>query len=441
MKELEHVLPPDTGIMSNGHLTIAGCDTIELAHEFGTPLFVYDEGYLRDRLCDYEAAFARTGLDTEIVYASKAFACLAMSRLICEYGLSIDVSTAGELECALRGGIDPCQIVMHGNNKSDAEIDTCVELGVGRIVIDSFDDIDRIRTAVVRCGISGKVGALLRLTPGVDASTHEHIRTGQEDSKFGLGVRNGQAMAAVDMLSSIDEVDLVGVHSHIGSQIFDMSGFAESIGVLVDFAAEASNRYGRELREFNVGGGLGIAYGADDRPIDVSNYAEVLASHLADAVDRVGIVAPKLVVEPGRSIVGRAGVTLYEVGVIKELPGLKTYVSVDGGMSDNLRPALYDAEYEALIANRAAQDRSSTVTVAGKHCESGDIVVENARLPVGLRRGEILAVPATGAYGYSMANNYNMVPRPAVVFCKSGNSRVVIAREMIDDLMRGMSDS
>jgi len=431
---LVEVLPPSATVNEGGHLEIGGCDTVALAEEFGTPIFVYDESFLRARCREYKEAFASQAVPGTVYYASKAFSSIGMLQLAAQEGLCVDVSTEGELGVALRSGFPAERILLHGNNKSDAELDLAVGAGVGRIVIDSFDEIDRLHD-LVRQRDAAPVACLVRITPGVDAKTHRYIRTGQEDSKFGLGVRNGQALAAVKYLATFDTIDLQGLHCHIGSQLFDLAGFREAVDVVVDLAAEASTAYGAPLHELNFGGGLGIAYTRDDKPVAVGVLARLLSEEILARAEVAGLQAPRMAVEPGRSIVGRAGVTLYSVGVIKELPGVAKYVAVDGGLSDNMRTALYQSEYETFLANRPEAELDSSARLAGKHCETGDVLLENAALPSDVRAGEILVTPATGAYGYAMANNYNMVGRPAVLFVQEGTARVVIRRETLDDLV------
>jgi len=436
---LADVLPPSAGVDAAGHLRIAGCDLVDLAHEHGTPLFVYDEAAIKTRCTELTDAFAAapTPLEGRVAYASKAFSCPALLRIVAERGLWLDVSTDGELGVALAAGFPPERLVMHGNNKTPAELAAARAAGVARIVLDSFDDVDNL-DAVVRDGGGPPQDVLVRLTPGVDADTHEYIRTGHEESKFGFGWANGQALEAVKDVAGRRGLELVGVHSHIGSQIFGLDGFREAAAALVQFAAEASAIVGAPVRELDVGGGLGIAYTAGDVPVAVPDWIAALTSVVATAAAEAGLDDPVVYVEPGRALVGRAGVTLYTVGTIKHLPGVRTYVAVDGGMSDNLRPALYGAGYETLVAARPLAPRDLVADVAGKHCESGDVLVSDARLPADVRAGDVLVTPATGAYGYAMANNYNLVGRPAVVFARDGVARVVIRREGLDDVMRLM---
>ncbi|MCC7076437.1 MAG: diaminopimelate decarboxylase [Acidimicrobiia bacterium] len=433
---LARVLPTSATVGSSGHLEVGGCDLVAIAHEFGTPLYVYDVDDMRVRAREYRAAFSGLPVDGQVVYASKACPIVAVVRLMAETGLWIDVSTRGELEVARRAGVDPATLIVHGNNKSDAELEAALDLGVGRIVIDSLDEVGRL-TAAARARGAAPQPVYLRLTPGIEVDTHAFIRTGQEDSKFGLGMADGQALAAVEAISRTPELDLVGVHAHIGSQIFDVTGYVETAAAALGFAAEAARRHGTRLSEIDLGGGLGIAYRPDQTPVPVADLARTLGASVADHAAAAGLDGLRLLVEPGRSLVGRAGATLYTVGVVKESAG-RRYVAVDGGMSDNMRPALYGAAYETLLADDPAAPRDAVVDVVGKHCESGDVIAEGTRLPRSVSRGDILVTPATGAYGWTMANNYNMLARPAVVFVGDGNAREVVRRETVDDLLRLM---
>ncbi|HVW34417.1 MAG TPA: diaminopimelate decarboxylase, partial [Acidimicrobiia bacterium] len=406
------LLPATAAVSADGRLSIGGCDLGRLAERFGTPLFVYDETHLRNRCREYVAAF---GPDS-VAYAGKAFLCRAMVKLVAGEGLHLDVATGGELHVALSAGFPAARIIFHGNNKSEEELASALAVGVGRIVVDSFDEIDRLE----RFGKSGRPAPrlLLRVTPGVEAHTHEYIETGTEDSKFGFPVRPGDALEAAKRVAASPRLDLAGLHCHIGSQIHVLRSYAKAAAIVVDLAAEIEAAAGPgTVGELNLGGGLGIAYheGDDDAPA-VADYAAVLRSALDEALDRSGLThRPALLVEPGRSIAASAAVTLYRVGTIKEIAGVRTYVAVDGGMSDNARPATYGARYEAFLPERATAARPLVATVAGKHCEQGDLLVRNATLPADLAVGDLLCTPATGAYGYSMASNYNKVPRPAVV--------------------------
>ena len=426
------LLPATAAVSADGRLAIGGCDLGWLAERFGTPLFVYDEAHLRGRCREYVAAFGPDG----VAYAGKAFLCRAMVRLVAEEGLHLDVATGGELHVALSAGFPPARIVFHGNNKSDEELAAALAAGVGRIVADSFAELDRLENLVK--GGRPVPRVMLRVTPGVEAHTHEYIETGTEDSKFGFPVRPGDALEAAKRVAASPHLELAGLHCHIGSQIHVLQSYALAAAVVVNLAAEVEALSGPgSVAELNLGGGLGIAYHDGDDPPPVADYAAVLRRALAEAVGAAGLShTPALLVEPGRSIAAAAGVTLYRVGTIKEIAGVRTYVAVDGGMSDNVRPATYGARYEAFLPDRVEAERPRVVTVAGKHCEQGDLLVRNATLPADLAVGDLLCTPATGAYGYSMASNYNKVPRPAVVFVASGDARLVVRRETVDDLLR-----
>ncbi|HET8820420.1 MAG TPA: diaminopimelate decarboxylase [Thermoleophilaceae bacterium] len=400
---VSHVYPLGSRLNERGRLDVGGCDVIELAAEFGTPAYVYAEDDMRARARSFVEAFrARTG-HFEVIYAGKAFPCTAVFRLFAEEGLSADVASGGELHLALAAGMEPARLYMHGNNKSPAELDYAIDSGVGHIVVDSFDEIERLR------GRSPRV--LLRVTPGIEPSTHSFIQTGQVDSKFGFQLDEVErAVAACEDAG----LELRGLHAHIGSQIVDVEVFGRLGEVLAGVG---------DWPLLNLGGGLGIAYTADDDPPSIEDYVEALVRHVPDGVT--------VLCEPGRALVGNAGVTLYRVGTIKRIPGVRTYVAVDGGMSDNLRPMLYGARYEAEVADRFGGGTLSTI--AGMHCESGDVLIRDVELN-DPRVGDVLVVPATGAYSHSMANNYNAVPRPPVIFCKDGEAREVVRRETYEDL-------
>ena len=422
---------------SAGEITIAGLSVTEIAAEYGTPVFIFDEADVRKRARDYVAAFKVDDIETSVHYAGKAFITTKIAQWVNQEGLGIDVASAGELEVALRAGIDPAQIVMHGNNKSVKDLERAVEVGIGRVVIDSLIEIERLNSIASSAGIVQQV--LLRLTVGVEAHTHEAISTAHEDQKFGLSVASGMAMAAVDNVMESDALSLAGLHSHIGSQIFDASGFELATHRVVDFAAQIKQRHGLTVSELDVGGGMGIAYVAGDDPLDVTTMAKSILDIVRTECARVKIPVPKISVEPGRAIIGNPGITVYEVGTIKPVEldsGItRHYISVDGGMSDNIRTALYDAEYTTTIANRVSTGIPVISRVVGKHCESGDIVVRDTQLPADIRPGDLLAVAATGAYCRSMASNYNHIPRPAAVCVNEGKSQVLLRRETIEDLL------
>ncbi len=413
------LLPDGASVGSDGRLLLAGCDLLALADEFGTPLIVYDEEQLRTRCGEAREVFG----DGAVIYAAKAFLCRAMVELVHSEGLHLDVATGGELHLALTAGFPPKRLVMHGNNKSSEELATAIEAGVGRIVVDSFDELDRLDALAAEAGCCPAV--LLRVTPGVEAHTHVYLATGRDDSKFGFTVSTGAAAEAVGRARRADSVDLVGIHAHIGSQVFRLDSFRQAVATLAGFA----NPLG--LAELSVGGGLGVAYVADEEAPSITAWGEAVLEAAATA----GVTA-RLSVEPGRCIVASAAIALYTVGTVKELPGIRTYVAVDGGMSDNPRPVLYGSGYEVFLPRAAAAERPRAVSVVGKHCESGDILVADGWVPHDLAVGDLLGIPVAGAYGYAMASNYNKVPRPAVVFVRNGEARPVIRRETYEDLLR-----
>jgi diaminopimelate decarboxylase len=422
---------------SQGELSLGEITVTDLANQYGTPLYVFDEADVRKRARDYVAAFTVSDIETSVHYAGKAFLTTKVAQWVNQEGLGIDVASAGELEVALRAGIHPTQIVMHGNNKSVKDLERAVEVGVGRVVIDSLIEIERLNSVAASSGIVQQV--LLRLTVGVEAHTHEAISTAHEDQKFGLSVASGMAMAAVDNVLECDALSLAGLHSHIGSQIFDATGFELATHRVVDFAVQVKERHGISVSEIDVGGGMGIAYVEGDDPLDVEAMAKSILDIVRTECARVNISVPRISVEPGRAIIGNPGITLYEVGTVKPIEldsGItRHYISVDGGMSDNIRTALYDAEYTAVIANRVSTAKLVPSRVVGKHCESGDIVVRDIELPSDTRPGDLIAVAATGAYCRSMASNYNHIPRPAAVSVLAGSSQVLLRRETIEDLL------
>jgi diaminopimelate decarboxylase len=415
------VYPAGSRVNERGHLEVAGCDVVELADQFGTPAYIYAEDEMRRRAQDYVRAFEQRTDAFEVIYASKAFPATAAYRLMREEGLSVDVASGGELHVALAAGFDPERIHVHGNNKTEAELRHAFDAGVGHLILDSFDEIELADRLLDR---PQKV--LIRVTPGIKPSTHDYVQTGQLDSKFGFGLADRLAERAVERVRASDHLELVGLHAHIGSQIFELEPYVKAIEVIADFC-EVVNL---EPQLLNVGGGLGIAYLDTDEPPSIDDYVDVKVRGVQQVFDPV----PRILVEPGRSLVGNAGVTAYRVGTVKEIPGVRTYVAVDGGMSDNLRPMLYGAHYEAVIADRAGETPEDLATIAGMHCESGDVLVRDTELAAP-RVGDVLVTPATGAYGYAMANNYNGVPRPPVIFCREGQARIVVRRETWDDLL------
>jgi diaminopimelate decarboxylase len=425
------LLPRTAAIDGDGRLSIGGCDLAGLARTFGTPLYVYDEDELRGRCREYRAAFG----DGAVAYAAKAFLCVAMAHLVADEGLHLDVATGGEAYVAQRAGFPAGRMVFHGNNKSELELRLALELGVGRLVVDGIDELDRIEV-LVASGLP-RPRVLVRVTPGVEAHTHEYIATGADDSKFGFTVSSGAARDAAVRVAKSDAMDLVGFHCHIGSQILVLESYARTASIVAELAAEVAGAIGQPIEEINLGGGLGVPYTPDDLDAPpIAGYASFVRRSYADACAAVALdPAPRLAVEAGRSIAGPAGLTLYSVGSVKEIVGVRTYVAVDGGMSDNPRPVTYGARYEAFIPARAAAPRPFVVSVAGKHCEQGDILVKDAHLPTDLAVGDVLATPVTGAYSHSMASNYNLLPRAAVVFVREGNARVVVRRETFEDLV------
>ncbi len=423
---------PQTAVRVDGVLTLGGLDVRDLAAEFGTPLLVLDEDDLRARCRAWREAFDGWPGGADVAYAGKAFLSKAVVRIVAEEGLGLDVCTGGELAVALAAGFPPDRLFFHGNNKSVAELERAVAAGVGTVVVDSFEEIVRL-AAIASTDAPQRV--YVRVTPGVEAHTHEYVQTGQEDQKFGFSLASGAAAEAVRRIVTLPSLSLVGIHCHIGSHIFDTHGFSLAAHRMVGLLAAIRDEHGRELPELDLGGGHGIAYTAADDPMSTADHAAGLRAIVERECAAAGLAVPRVVVEPGRAVVGPTTVTLYEVGTVKDLPGLRTYVSVDGGMSDNIRTALYDARYTALLASRTSGAEPRNVTLCGKHCESGDIVVHDVPLPGDLAPGDLVAVPASGAYHRSMASNYNHVPRPPVIAVKDGVSRVLIRRETEDDLL------
>jgi diaminopimelate decarboxylase len=413
-----HLLPDTATVGEDGQLVVGGCDVGALAARFGTPLFVYDESHLRARCREAVAAFGHQ----RAVYATKAFLCRAMARLAYEEGMLLDVASGGELHVALAAGVPADACVLHGNNKSRAELAEAIAAGVRRIVVDSFDELDRLDALHAAGGEVPKVW--LRLTPGVHAHTHEFIATGQNDSKFGFNVANEDAARAIARASRASSVELVGLHCHIGSNVFAAASFARAAEVMARVAAPLG------LPELVLGGGLGVAYVTGEEAPTLTEWADAVLG----ACREHGVTS-SVSVEPGRSIVAGAAVTVYEIGTIKPIPGVRTYVAVDGGMSDNPRPVLYGSGYEAFLPRAVRTERPQRARVVGKHCESGDVLLFDAALPADVAVGDLLAVPVTGAYGHSMGSNYNKVPRPPVVFVGDGDARLVVRRETYEDLL------
>lgn len=419
-------------VNEKGHLTMNGADTVELAAEFGTPLLVYSEDGIRANCRKFVNSikdnYAGKG---RVLYASKAFCCKELCRIAADEGMGLDVVSGGELFTALAAGFPVDKIYFHGNNKTAEELKYALSVGVGRIIVDNKDELNYI------CALAGSLGKtakiFLRIKPGIDAHTHAFIKTGQIDSKFGFALETGEAMAAVELCFATKNVELCGLHCHIGSQIFDITPFEHAAEVMIRFIADIKKKTGIELHELNLGGGFGIKYKLCDSPEDFSLYMKKVADSVKKTSERYNVETPFILLEPGRSIVGAEGLTLYRVGGVKQIPDVRTYVSVDGGMGDNPRYILYQAEYEAVCANKASLPRTKTVTIAGKCCESGDLIQEHTLLQE-VEPGDLLAILSTGAYCYSMASNYNRIPRPAVVMIKDAKARIIIRRERYEDL-------
>ncbi|RLQ95041.1 diaminopimelate decarboxylase [Falsibacillus albus] len=419
-------------INEKGHLVIGGCDTVELSKKYGTPLYVYDVELIRERARGFKNTFASLGVKAQVAYASKAFSSIAMIQVIAEEGLSLDVVSAGELYTALAAGFPKEKIHFHGNNKSEAELRMAMEHDIGCIVVDNFVELELLEEICSEMKMPMQV--LLRVTPGIEAHTHDYILTGQEDSKFGFDLQNGQAESA--LLQAVDSnwIDVLGIHCHIGSQIFETTGFVLAAQKIIEKLQEWNEKHLFTPSVLNLGGGFGIRYTEEDDPISPSQYVEEIILKVKEETRNYGLPMPEIWIEPGRSLVGDAGTTLYEIGSHKDVPDIRKYIAIDGGMNDNIRPALYDAKYEAIVANRADAPVEELVSIAGKCCESGDMLIWDIQLPA-TAKGDLLAVFCTGAYGYSMANNYNRLPRPPVVFVEGGEDQLVIRRESLEDLI------
>lgn len=420
-------------INDQGHLEIGGMDTTVMKEQFGTPLYIVDEQLVRQRCREYMDAFRASGLGFQVAYASKAFCVMAMCALAAEEGLSLDVVSDGELFTALQAGFPAERIHFHGNNKTLEEIEMALDAEIGCFVVDNFNELHLLQAVAADKGRN--VNILLRVTPGVEAHTHEYISTGQTDSKFGFDIGNGTAFEAIELASKQSNLVLLGVHSHIGSQIFEVEGFQMAVQRVAEFAASVYERLNVAFKVVNLGGGFGIRYIDGDTPLQVSQYVKAITDAVKNHFAQIGYDVPEIWVEPGRSIVGEAGTTLYTVGTSKDIPGVRKYVAVDGGMTDNPRPALYESKYEAILANRANEASEETVSIAGKCCESGDMLIWDLDLPK-VQSGDLLAVSCTGAYNYAMASNYNRIRRPAVVFVKDGQGDVVVRRESYQDIIQ-----
>jgi diaminopimelate decarboxylase len=427
--ELSGLLPDTASVTSAGHLALDGVDLVELAAEFGTPLYVYDEATIRNRARAYRDGLEKAYPgDSLVCYAGKAYCAPWLLRVIASEDLGLDVVSGGELFMAQQSGFPTRRIYFHGNNKADDELAQALEVGVGRVVIDNFEEIERLSRMAVSRGVEQRV--LLRVAPGVEAHTHAHIKTGVLDTKFGLSIQTGAAASAVARIRQSPGLELVGLHAHIGSQVFELEPYQQTIARVFEFALSV----GLELAELSPGGGFGVRYTPADELMPPEAVTRAIAEAVCAAASKAGLALPLLTIEPGRSIVGSAGIALYRVGSIKEIPGVRTYVAVDGGMADNIRPTAYGAVYTPLLANRAREAASVTVAIAGKFCESGDVLVREASLPMPAV-GDLVAVPASGAYHLSMASNYNQSLRPAVVVVADGRARLVRRRETFNDLL------
>ncbi|HTE85873.1 MAG TPA: diaminopimelate decarboxylase [Dehalococcoidia bacterium] len=434
---LRPILPVTAAVGKSGHLSLGGCDTLALLGEFGSPLYVFDELTLRDKCREYLTEFGGRYHDVSVLYASKAFISLAIARIVEQEGLGLDVVSGGELAVAMRANFPLEKVYFHGNNKSPDELRTAVEAGIGRVVIDNFYELDLLDRIAGAAGRTQPV--LLRISPNVDPHTHMHTTTGTLDTKFGIPIETGQGEEAVWRALHSEHLELRGIHAHLGSPIFELDPYERAIEVLIGFAAEM-RRHGFALQEFSPGGGFAVQYVQDQPAPPAAAYAEVITDSIRRWCAVRGLPLPHLTIEPGRSTICRAGVALYTAGASKDIPGVRRYVAVDGGMADNVRPAIYGSKYEAMLANRPLEDATETVTIAGKFCESGDILIRDARLPR-VEAGDVVAIPASGAYCLAMSSNYNHAPRPAVVLVSGGKARLIRRRESYDDLMRLDVDS
>jgi len=425
------LFPLTAEVSNRGHLIIGGCDSVELAAEFGTPLYVFDEHSLRTKCAEFRLEFGQRYADTIVIYACKAFMNKAVALILNEEGLGLDVVSAGELGIAQSVGFPLDRVYFHGNNKSAEEIRLALNWHIGRIVVDNFHELTMLGEMAREQDYIPDI--LLRLTPGVEPHTHKYIATGVVDSKFGFPLASGEEAVATAM--SATKLNLVGLHFHIGSLIFEAEPYQESIELILNLAAEMKRKHGFELKELNVGGGFAIQYTLDSPAPSIAVYAEAIASKIISKCRELELALPRLIVEPGRAIVGRAAVALYKVGVVKDIPGVRCYVSVDGGMADNIRPALYGAKHEAVVANKMSEEEVGKVTIAGKFCESGDILIKDINLPP-VSAGDIIAIPDCGAYCLPQASNYNASLKPAIVLVREGKARLIRRRETLDDLTR-----
>ncbi len=430
---LAKVLPVTAEINGAGHLAVGGCDLVQLAHDFGTPLYVFDEETLRGQCRAFVQAFQSRYPNAAVAYAAKAYLGRALAAIVAQEGLDLDVVSGGELAIARSVNFPPYRIHFHGNNKSEQELREALDYGIARVIVDNFHEMASLDSLARGRGIRQRV--LLRLSPGVDPHTHLKTTTGITDSKFGIAMVTGQAEHAVRQAIEMPGLDLVGLHVHLGSPIFETEPFAEAVDTVFEFAAQMREKHGFQMQEFSPGGGFAVNYLPEQDAPSPDEYADVVANAIHAACERYALAEPRIFIEPGRAIVARAGVALYTVGASKDIPGVRRYVSVDGGMADNIRPAIYDSQYSAILANRPLDERREAVTISGKYCESGDILLRDAELPP-LEAGDILVTPASGAYALAMASNYNASLRPAIVLAANGDAKLMRRRETYDDLMR-----
>ena len=426
------LFPFITKVNEQAHLVIGGCDVVDLAKEFGTPLYLLDESTLRQKCREFKNEFTRLQSDALVIYASKAFLNRALALMLKEEGLGLDVVSGGELSIARSVDFPPDKVYFHGNNKTPEELNLSLDWGVGRIVVDNFYELELLNELARKRGSNQSI--LLRLSPGVDPHTHQHTTTGTIESKFGFSLATGQAEEAVNRASSASNLNLLGLHFHLGSPVSQIQPYELAIDLVLRFARGMSQKFGFDLKEFDIGGGFAVSYTSDSVVPAIADYARAVTGKLDGLISEPGSSRPRLIVEPGRAIVAQAGVALYKVGAVKEIPGVKKYVCVDGGMSDNIRLALYGAKYEALVANRALDSGTNIITIAGKLCESGDILARDVNLAVA-RTGDIIAIPVCGAYSFPMSSNYNAIPRPAIVMVNEGRARLIRRRETYQDLM------
>ena len=427
----EHVFPDTAGVNAQGHLTIGGCDVSELAQRHGTPLYVFDEDTLRERCRRFVQEFRRLHADTQVIYACKAYVNPALAKLLLEEGLGLDVVSGGEAAIAQAVAYPPEKVYFHGNNKGRQELEEAVSWGIGRVVVDNFHELSLLQQVTEALGTTQDI--MLRVSPSVDPHTHVYTTTGVLDSKFGFSIETGQAEQAIRQALASPNLSVVGLHYHLGSPIFEVEPYQHAMEIVLRLAANFREE-GLNLEEISPGGGFAIAYTRDQQPPSVAEYAQAIVGSMVETCNSLSLQLPRLVIEPGRSIMGTAGVAVYTVGAVKDIPGIRKYVSVDGGMGDNIRPALYEAQYEALVANKADQQPSEQVTIAGKYCESGDVLVRDVQLPP-LSQGDLIAIPASGAYCPSMASVYNLNGRPPIVLVKDGADRLIRRRESYQDLM------